>query len=636
MKKTTAGLTGLVVLAAAYTGASWYTGKRIEAKLADTVAQLNIQLRQPDLEPLYAQIETVSYSRGLFSSEARYALVRQVPAQEGLPAEPPVRVGFVNKIAHGPLAPAAIARGHFAPGLAHIDTELENDETTAELFALTKGTPFLSGSTRVTFSGGSDTRWALAPIDTEKNGARVEFSGATLNAKMDAELIAIDGTGEMARVAITDVEGQSAVISDLKMAAKTTPGRFKLGVGDSSVTVASMEIKTPETPSVKLESLSMKAVAGEEGDNVFGTVEYGVGKILVQSKDFGSVTTAVRVAGLPGQTAKRLQEEYKSFIELVAKGDDADAAARDAAQQKLLVSANEVLAAKPSFSIDPVLWKTPQGESRFDLKLAMQAPKQPITTAVTPRQLLEAVASLDASVSISQAMATGVAAAVLETQGLDAESAQREAQKQVGTMAGMAAMMQMGVLENGNLVSRMRYADGTIDLNGKQTPIDGYLEMLGPEADQPLSFEPALADGEGELGSLDPERIAGILEQNGYTVETTQDDVGDPLIVVNAGPDGALAGETLVEFYGCESAESCQDMLIKTIFETEPPVPLLALNDWNANNRWTRAYQTPEGETILEMDVNAQGGLGTEALESMLFGFMGLSGEFAELIGATP
>jgi len=71
----------VVVLVAAWLGATWYTGTRVEAEIKDRIAFANESwAKDAETKP---QIKTVSYERGLFSTHAHYVLTAdQLPPDQ--------------------------------------------------------------------------------------------------------------------------------------------------------------------------------------------------------------------------------------------------------------------------------------------------------------------------------------------------------------------------------------------------------------------------------------------------------------------------------------------------------------------------------------------------------------------------
>src|SRR3546814_920059 len=91
-----------------------------------------------------------------------------------------------------------------------------------------------------------------------------------------------------------------------------------------------------------------------------------------------------------------------------------------------------------------------------------------------------------------------------------------------------------------------------------------------------------------------------------------------------------------VEFNDCDIESTCSDLLLRAGFASEQPVPLKLLNDWNVRNRWTRAYLDTDNQAVLEMDVNAYGGIGDNGADFLVKTFLASVPQFAETLANAP
>jgi len=62
--------------------------------------------------------------------------------------------------------------------------------------------------------------------------------------------------------------------------------------------------------------------------------------------------------------------------------------------------------------------------------------------------------------------------------------------------------------------------------------------------------------------------------------------------------------------YDCEKETGCSEIQLRSVFldNAAPDVLLSKMNDWNASNRFTRAYLANRSNVILEMDIYLRGG----------------------------
>jgi hypothetical protein len=107
---------------------------------------------------------------------------------------------------------------------------------------------------------------------------------------------------------------------------------------------------------------------------------------------------------------------------------------------------------------------------------------------------------------------------------------------------------------------------------------------------------PARAD---EVRSDDPASLARVLQDMGYRAEVTRDSSGDPMIKsTTSGTDFAIL------FYGCKSNRNCTSVQFFAGFKDPDNGSLAAMNKWNADNRFGRAYQADSGSARIEYDLD--------------------------------
>jgi len=125
---------------------------------------------------------------------------------------------------------------------------------------------------------------------------------------------------------------------------------------------------------------------------------------------------------------------------------------------------------------------------------------------------------------------------------------------------------------------------------------------------------PARAAEEVVYQSLSPNDVMEILLLNGLPADTEPIDGGD--VVAD---QRVVVADRLVWFvylYNCEDGR-CSDIQLRTAFAGAGP-SLDAMNDWNRAHRFTRAYRTSDGDAVLEMDINAEGGVTVGHISSLV------------------
>lgn len=101
MKKSLVAVSVIVVLGAAWTGASWYTGKLIEQRMGELVNNANGQIRTL-LPKAGVKFAYKDYQRGLFSSQVRYVLQADSSVAGEKALKDGDEVAFIETIDHGP------------------------------------------------------------------------------------------------------------------------------------------------------------------------------------------------------------------------------------------------------------------------------------------------------------------------------------------------------------------------------------------------------------------------------------------------------------------------------------------------------------------------------------------------------
>lgn len=116
----------------------------------------------------------------------------------------------------------------------------------------------------------------------------------------------------------------------------------------------------------------------------------------------------------------------------------------------------------------------------------------------------------------------------------------------------------------------------------------------------------AMAD---EVRSDDPSSLVRAMQAGGYRAELTKDNSGDPMIKSSAsGSDFAIL------FYGCKSNRNCTTIQFFAGFKDPDNGSLSALNKWNNDNRFGRAYQSDSGSARIEYDLDLDVGGMSQAL----------------------
>jgi hypothetical protein len=107
--------------------------------------------------------------------------------------------------------------------------------------------------------------------------------------------------------------------------------------------------------------------------------------------------------------------------------------------------------------------------------------------------------------------------------------------------------------------------------------------------------------------------VATVISQRGLPLRLGNDTFREPMIESHAG-----STRFYVYFYECNQTRTCQNIQFRTGFATRGRVTLAQVNDWSSRWRFGRMYLDPEGDVILDMDVDARRGLPPDILAAQL------------------
>ncbi|MGV2864211.1 DUF945 family protein [Achromobacter sp. AGC39] len=650
MKKSVAITLGVVIVGAgSWVGATWYTGKRIEESSQRHLAEANEKLAK--LTPLFGlRIDQLKYDRSLFSTQARYglSLVKNDKSPDAMPAG---MIEFDAVIEHGPFPKTALSQGALAPKLAFVHAEIAKTDNLKEVFALTKDVSPLISDAMVSYSGTTTSTAKIAPVSTALQGNAIDFSGMVITGSFDRTLQAVVAHGVMDKLAIDGSKSNDPVImsiAGLTMDVNSRMGKFGVSMGDSDLKIKRIDVtRKGDDVKLSLDNFGYGVKLSEDDKSINVQAAYQTGDITVNDVALGNGQAVIKLAKLDGQAVKQLSDTYNQLLrQYMAQTEDEGL--KDEQFQTMLDSAGKLLAGNPSFSIDPISWKTAKGESKLNFTLDLANP--PDVKNLTPQEIAaKAIKRIDATLIISKPMVQDlVAQYAVKKEGLTPEKAAEDADQTVRQMSGMAEMFNVGKNDGDNIVGKFTFADGMGNLNGKEIPADelfsGLLGAAGmnsmdddEEESMPGMNEQEPADGAtpavGVMQDFSLDTVSALLDDMGITANKQDGDEG-PVLILDPGTTGA--SDLRLEFLCNDFTEKCLDLVMTATYKTKKPMSLKTINSWNQEYRWTRAYLDNKNQAVLQMDMNAEGGIGKDNLQILLNTFISIAEDFNAAAQAAP
>lgn len=646
MKKSSGIASGVIIVGvAAWLGATWYTGKTIETESQQYLTSVNKKLE--NISPLRLRIEQLSYERGWFSSQARYGIsLTERDASGGEPSSE--RLEFTSHIDHGPFPKGAIMRGVLLPKLAYAHTELSKTDKLAKVFELFKGVSPITSDDIVGYGGKISSRAQIAPLQMQEDEVTLNFSGMRIDGtyELSRQTFNIDAYLDSLTLNSQDNKPVDLRVSGLSLKGNSQPGKFGIGIGDSSLNIKRLDVDLlEEDKQIAIDTLGYTAKITENDKTIAIHAAYQTGDVKVNGLSVGSGQTVIKLDQLDGAALKQLSDIYNQIMSQMMKGDS-DFSSED---EKLLTQAHDnlrkLLAGQPSFSIAPLSWKTDKGESNLTASVSLDLPKD-LDTQDLKETVIQAIKNIDVKLVLSKPMIEALIVQYGITQeSLTPEEAAETAKEQINSLAGLAEMLNVGKNHGDDIIGTFVFANGVGNLNGTEIPAEELFSMLSSaaassddevSADEFLDEDAVAAAAEADealeiFQTFEVEHVVNMLDDLGHSV--TIDTDGDaPILHLDAASVGA--DSLRLKFLCDENGEFCEDLVFIAEYKSRKPLPLRKINSWNQEYRWTRLYLDDDGQTVLEMDLNSDGGLGARNLRILTNTFISIAEDAGEYVAS--
>lgn len=487
MKKSLVAVGVVAALGVVWTAGAWFTGKQMEARFADMIAQTNAQLNRAAPEAALT-LSYQNYQRGLFSSHLQ--LVVQPSAGKESPwLKPGQQVVFDESVDHGPFPFAQLKSFNLLPAMASVSSSLANNDVSKPLFDAAKGKSPFSAETRVGYSAATDTTMTLAPLNYEAEGEKVVFSGGTMRLKADREGKELALSGEMQSGLVDTLNEYNQRVqlsfSNLKTDGTSEMTDFAERIGSQKLSVDKLAIAIEGQQMAVIEGMSLDGASTLSDDRkaINTRLDYALNGLKLQSQDMGSGKLSLKVDKLDGEAWHQFNQQYQAQMNALAA--QPELLENPALYQQQMTAAffgslPVLLKGGPVITIAPLSWKNAKGESTLNIALQLNDPG---TATGAPQSMGEeldrSVKSLDSKLTIPVAMANQLMTQVSQLEGHDAEYAAKQAAFKVESFATLGQQFGMTTRENDNIVSALQYAAGKITLNGKvMTPEEAMMMFM--------------------------------------------------------------------------------------------------------------------------------------------------------------
>jgi len=487
MKKTLVAAGVIVALGAIWTGAAWYTGKQLEGRIADMVNQANTEIKNSAPEA-GVELAYQSYQRGVFSSHLQL-VIKPLAGSQNVWLKPGESVVLNESVDHGPFPFAQLKHFNLIPAMASVKSTLVNNNVSKPLFDMSKGeSPFVV-DTRIGYGGDTRSDIALKPLNYEKEGEKVAFSGGNfqLSADRDGNEVSLTGEAESGLVDAVNEYGQKVQVTfnNLKSEGNSKRASFNERIGDQKLSLEKLAISVENKEMAVLEGMVLTAKTDVAKDNktVNSQIDYTLNSLKIQNQNMGSGKLTLKVGQIDGQAWHQFSQQYNAQTKALMAQPEVmqnPELYQQKATEAFFSSLPLLLKGEPVITVAPLSWKNDKGETAFNLSLFL---KDPAAATGEPQTLAQevdrSVKSLDSKLTIPVDMATEFMTQVAKLEGYQDADASKLAAQQVKGLAAMGQMFRITTLDNNVIATSLQYANGQVTLNGQKMSLDEFVGMFG-------------------------------------------------------------------------------------------------------------------------------------------------------------
>lgn len=484
MKKSLVAVSVIAALGVVWTGASWYTGKQLESRIAGMIANANSELKRTAPQA-GVELSYQNYQRGVFSSRLQL-VVKPVAGVENPLIKPGQSVVFNEEVSHGPFPLAQLKTLNLLPSMASVRTTLVNNETSNPLFDMTKGQSVFDAQTRVGYNGSTTYAVTLAALNYEKEQKKVVFSGGKFNLDADGEgnVITLKGDAQSGLVSAVNEYGQHVQITfdGLKSDGSSKLTEFDERVGAQKLTIDKFTVSIEGEEMAAIDGLQLDAKS-DVAKEIDGEIHYVMDALKVQNQNLGGGKLTLKIAGLDGQAWHQFSQQYNAQTQTLLA--DPEIAEDTVLYQKktvdiLLSNLPVLLKGDPVITVAPLSWKNDKGETAFNLSLFL---KETSASTAQEQQLDRVIKSMESKLVIPMDMATEFMTQIARLEGYQDEQAGQIASQQVKMLAAMGQMYHITSVEDNNIVASLQYANDQVTLNGREMPLADFMKQFGLAGD---------------------------------------------------------------------------------------------------------------------------------------------------------
>jgi len=371
--------------------------------------------------------------------------------------KPGQKVVFDVDVEHGPLPITMLMHGNVIPALAAAKVNLVNNELTQPLFIAAKNKSPVEATLRFAFGGSFSTTLDVAPAEYGKfsfGEGQFTFNG--------------DGSS----LSNLDIEGKvEDIVLQLSPMNKVTAKSFTI---DSLARLEEKKFPVGESES-KFNQINI-INHGEDVAQIDAFVAYELDKLTKGNQQLGSGEWSLIAESIDPSAVRQFIIQYNIAMQkqLAAHPELAnDEVALQEVNAALFKEYLPLLQKSEPTIKQPVRWKNALGELNANLDISIADPAK--SSSSTNKD----IKSLNFDVKLPLNVVTETAKQLNLSEGMDAEKAQKQADKQISGMMTLGQMFQLITIDNNTASLQLRYTPGKVVFNGQEMSEEEFMSRAG-------------------------------------------------------------------------------------------------------------------------------------------------------------
>ncbi|KGQ69771.1 hypothetical protein OA57_09020 [Chelonobacter oris] len=362
MKKSSLAIATIAVIAAAWAGGTWYSGKVLEEKYPLYIQQNNERNANFLLNGEYRlELKNAKLVRGFFTTELEDRLIITKLSDNTQYVIP-----FKSVAEHGPFPLSRLTSLRLAPVMTAAHSEISEDPSIADLFKASKGIPPIVSDFTISYSGQLKQHTTIAAFDYQDADITLNSTQAKIESDTNQK-----GIG-LVKIALDKLnlnlatKGNALTLNKLNVHSDLTPTSWEfLPSGKQIITLESLDSQSANgEKKVELRNIKLDYNTALSGDFADFTFKNSVESVTFNQQPLGNIELNVALNHLKAETVNQMAE-------IAGKETNPDIV-----EQQLSSLGLTLLQNQPALHIQPFNLKNSAGENKltFDVALSKEDP----------------------------------------------------------------------------------------------------------------------------------------------------------------------------------------------------------------------------------------------------------------------